>query len=78
MSIKPSRVCPTRPIEEPNLQDLLADPTTHLVMQSDGVSRKQLADVLAAARLRLQGLSRRKTRGVHVRPPAAPRWLIVS
>ncbi len=57
MFIKHSGVCPTRAIEEPNLQDLLADPTTHLIMESDGVRQEDLVYLLALARRRLHGVS---------------------
>lgn len=47
-------------IEEPNLQDLLADPTTHLVMESDGVCQEELVDLLAVARRHLLRLPDRR------------------
>lgn len=49
-----------RVIEEPNLQDLLADPTTHLVMESDGVRQEELVDLLAVARRYLHRLPDRR------------------
>ena len=39
---------------EPALQDVLADPLVHLVMQRDGVSMPALRAVVAAARARLR------------------------
>lgn len=41
--------------QEPALEDVLADPLVHLVMQRDGVSPAQLAAVIAAAEARLGG-----------------------
>lgn len=46
--------CPIRVIEEPGLNDLLADPTTRLLMESDGVREDDVVQMLAAARAHLR------------------------
>jgi hypothetical protein len=48
------------PLPEPPLHELLADPIMGLLLRSDGIEPRQLADILVDAARRLDGAPQRE------------------
>jgi hypothetical protein len=48
---------------EPSLSQMLADPLTRILMQSDGVDLGDLRDLIAEVRQRIAAVDRGATRG---------------
>ena len=55
MNIVPMRTWQAPTVKPPTLQDLLDDPTTQSIMESDGLRREDLIRLLAEVRRRLAG-----------------------